>query len=70
MHPSKASQIAKHAWTEDHPICWDGTRILQHANRTMKLISHEGSNLATTYLTARSKIRGGALEGCVHQTTP
>ena len=22
------SAIAKHAWTEDHPICWDDTRIL------------------------------------------
>ena len=22
------SAIAEHAWTEDHPICWDDTRIL------------------------------------------
>ena len=26
------SAIAEHAWTEDHPICWDDTRILQHAS--------------------------------------
>ena len=26
------SAIAEHAWTEDHPIHWGDTRILQHAS--------------------------------------
>ena len=29
---SDKSAIAEHAWMEDHPISWDDTRILQHAN--------------------------------------
>ena len=30
--------IAKHLWTEDHPICWDGPRILQCTSRNMELV--------------------------------
>ena len=26
------SAIAEHAWTGDHPILWNDTGILQHAN--------------------------------------
>ena len=35
------SAIAEHAWTEGHPINWDGTRILQHASHTMELVMKE-----------------------------
>ena len=35
------SAIAEYAWTEDHPIRWDDTRILQHASRTMELVVKE-----------------------------
>ena len=30
--------IAEHAWAEDHPINWSGTKILQHASHTMELV--------------------------------
>ena len=36
------SAIAEHAWTKDHPIFWDGTRILQHAGQTMELVVKKG----------------------------
>ena len=29
------SAIVKHAWSEDHPINWSGTKILQHASHTI-----------------------------------
>ena len=32
------SAMAKQAWTEDHPIYWDDTKILQHASHTMELV--------------------------------
>ena len=32
------SAIAEHAWTNDHPINWAGTKILQHVSRTMQLV--------------------------------
>ena len=35
------SAIAKQAWMENYPICWDDTRILQHASRTMELVVKE-----------------------------
>ena len=35
------SAIAEHVCTEDHPICWDDTRILQHASQTMELVVKE-----------------------------
>ena len=35
------STIAKHDWTEDHPISWGDTRILQYASQTMKLVIKE-----------------------------
>ena len=41
------SAMAKHVWTEHHPIHWNDTRILQCNSRTMVLISREGSNLHT-----------------------
>ena len=34
------SAIAEHAWTNDHPINWAETKILQRANRTMELRKH------------------------------
>ena len=37
--------IAEHTWTDDCPIHWGCTRVLQSASRTMELhvISHEGA---------------------------
>ena len=32
------SAIAEHAWAEDHPINWSGTKILQSASHTMELV--------------------------------
>ena len=42
------SALAEHAWTEDHPICWDDTRIQQHAIRTMELVVKEAICIRTT----------------------
>ena len=41
------SAIAEHAWTEDHPIRWDDTRILQHASRSMELVVKEAICIRT-----------------------
>ena len=30
--------IAEHAWTNDHPINWNGTKILQRVSRIMQLV--------------------------------
>ena len=38
------SAIAEHAWTEGHPINWDGTKILQHASHTMELLMKEADS--------------------------
>ena len=35
------SAIAEHAWTNDHPIRWDATKVLQRASRTMELVMKE-----------------------------
>ena len=42
------SAIAEHAWTEDHPIRWGDTRMLQHASRTMELVVKEAICIQTT----------------------
>ena len=42
------SDIAEHALTEDHPIRWDDTRILQHASQTMELVLKEATCIRTT----------------------
>ena len=39
------SAIAEHAWTEDHPIRWGDTRIMQHA---MELVVKEAICIRTT----------------------
>ena len=41
------SAIAEHAWTEDHPIRWGDTRILQHASRSMELVVKEAICIRT-----------------------
>ena len=41
------SAIAEHAWTNEHPINWANTRVLQRASRTMELHGHEGSTKHT-----------------------
>ena len=45
---TEKSARAKHAWTENHPIRWDDTRILQHASRTMELVVKEAICIRTT----------------------
>ena len=36
------------AWTEDNPIRWNDTRILQHVSRTMELVVKEAICIRTT----------------------
>ena len=47
------SAIAKHAWTNDHPINWAETRILQRANGVMELVMKEALNIRMTPEDAR-----------------
>ena len=42
------SAIAEHAWSEDHPIDWSNTRILQHASHTMELVMKEALCIQST----------------------
>ena len=42
------SAIAEHAWTNDHPINWAGTKVLQRASRTMELVLKESLSIRTT----------------------
>ena len=42
------SAIAEHAWSEGHPINWDGTRILQRASHTMELVLKEAMCIQST----------------------
>ena len=35
------SAITEHAWAEDHPINWSGTKILQRTSHTMELVMKE-----------------------------
>ena len=41
------SAIAVHAWTNDHPIRWDATKVLQRASRTMELVMKESLSIQT-----------------------
>ena len=45
--------IAEHAWTNDHPINWNGTKILQPASRTMQLVLKEALSIHMTPKDAR-----------------
>ena len=47
------SAIAEHAWTNDHPINWADTKILQRANRAMELVLKESLSIRTTPEDAR-----------------
>ena len=42
------SAIAEHAWTNNHPINWAETKILQRANRAMELVLKESLSIRTT----------------------
>jgi hypothetical protein len=53
------SAIAEHAWTNDHPINWDGTKILQRASRTMQLVLKEALSIQATPEDARFNRDGG-----------
>ena len=45
--------MAEHAWTNDHPINWAGTEVLQRASRTMELVLKELLSIRTTTDNAR-----------------
>ena len=73
------SVIAEHAWTEDHAIHWDDTRILQCVSRSMELVVKEAICIQTALKINHDggcnilgclykKIRGGAHMGHVHPT--
>ena len=53
------SAIAEHAWTNDHPINWDGMKILQHMSRTMQLVLKEALSIHATPEDARFNRDGG-----------
>ena len=42
------SVIVKHAWTNDHPINWTETKILQRTNRAMDLVLKESLSIHMT----------------------
>ena len=42
------SAIAEHAWSEDHPINWSGTKILQCTSHTMELVMKEALCIQST----------------------
>ena len=59
------SAIAEHAWTNDHPINWTETRVLQRASRTMELVLKEALSIRTTPENARfNRDEGYELPGC------
>ena len=45
------SVIAEHAWSEDHPINWSGTKILQRTSHTMELVMKEARAYSARRLT-------------------
>ena len=47
------SAIAEHAWTEDHPINWSGTKVIQRASHTMELVMKEALCIQSTPPDAR-----------------
>ena len=53
------STIAEHAWTDDHPIRWDDTRILQHLSRTMELVVKEAIRIKMTPESSHFNHNGG-----------
>ena len=63
--------IAEHAWTNDHPINWAETKILQRANWAMELVLKESFsirmtpedmrfNLPNCWIGTYKKLKGGA----------
>ena len=42
------SAIAEHAWAEDHPINWSGTKILQRTSHTLELVMKEALCIQST----------------------
>ena len=46
--PTDKSALAEHAWTNDHPINWPGTKDLLRASRTMELVLKESLSVRTT----------------------
>ena len=53
------SAIAEHAWAEDHPINWSGTKILQRASHTMELVMKEALCIQSTPADSRFNRDGG-----------
>ena len=68
------SAVTEHAWTNGHPICWDATKVLQRASRTMELVMKESLSIRTKpeserfnrdngfdcWIATYKKLRGGA----------
>ena len=62
---TEKSAIAEHAWTNDHPINWAETNILQRANRAMELVLKESLSIRTTPEDAHfNRDRGYELPDC------
>ena len=53
------SASAEHAWTNDHPINWAETKILQRVNRAMELVLKETLGIRTTPEDTRFNRDGG-----------
>ena len=53
------SAIAEHAWAEDHPINWSGTKILQRASHTTELVMKEALCIQSTPADSRFNRDGG-----------
>ena len=63
------SAIAEHSWTSDHPINWNGTKILQRAGRTMQLVLKEALSIHKTPEDARfNRESGYELPDCLIAT--
>ena len=45
--PYRQVSLTEHVWTNDHPTCWDGTKVLQRASRTMELGIKESLSIRT-----------------------
>ena len=59
------SAIAEHAWTNDHPIRWNATKVLQRASRTMELVMKESPSIRTKPESERfNRDNGSELADC------
>ena len=45
---TEKSAVAEHAWTEEHPILWDQTKVIDRANRQDVLRFKEALHIQTS----------------------